>query len=217
MIEGLYQQMKQSVLDGDYELAGTLAKKALELGIDPLEAINNGYMPGVNEVGQLFSCGEMFLPELVQAGEAMKIAIAIFEPEMARRGSQRQSLGKVVLGTVEGDIHEIGKTLVGTMLTANGFEVFDLGVDVPVSRLIEKALEVNADLIGASALLTTTMIKQKTLVDELKAEGLDKRFKIMVGGAPVTQEWAQRIGAHGYSEDAIGAVAVARRLVGKAG
>jgi len=216
MNEELYQQMTKSVMEGDYEAAEMLAKMALEQGMDPLEAINKGYMPGVDEVGRQFSSGEMFLPELVQAGEAMKIAIAIFEPEMERRGSLRETLGKVVLGTVEGDIHEIGKTLVGTMLTASGFEVFDLGVDVPISRLIEKALEVNANIIGVSALLTTTMIKQKTLMDDLKAEGLDRKFKVMVGGAPVTQEWANRIGANGYSDDAIGAVTVAKQLIGKA-
>ena len=215
MSDDLFLQMKTCVLEGDYDKAEALAKYALEKGMDPLDAINNGFMEGVNEVGKLFSSGEMFLPELVQAGEAMKIAISIFEPEMVRRGSHRETLGKIVLGTVEGDIHEIGKTLVGTMLSANGFQVIDLGVDVPVKTLIEKAIEVDANIIGVSALLTTTMVKQKTLIDELKAEGLDRKFKVMVGGAPVTKDWAQRIGAHGYSEDAISAVNVAKELMGK--
>jgi corrinoid protein of di/trimethylamine methyltransferase len=214
MSDQLYQAMTQCVLDGDNELAEKLARQAVESGMDPLDVINNGFMPGVNEVGRLFGLGDMFLPELVQAGEAMKAAVLVLEPEMARRGSQRQMVGKVVLGTVEGDIHEIGKTLVGTMLTASGFQVYDLGVDVPVAKLIEKAIEVDADIIGVSALLTTTMVKQKTLVEELKAEGLDKKFKVIVGGAPVTKEWSEKIGASGYSEDAIGAVTVARHLVG---
>jgi methylmalonyl-CoA mutase cobalamin-binding domain/chain len=139
----------------------------------------------------------------------------VLEPEMTRRGTKRAILGKVVLCTVEGDIHDIGKTLVGTMLSASGFEVYDMGVDVPIDRLIEKARQVDADLIGVSALLTTTMAKQKTVVEKLKAAGLHPRIKVMVGGAPVTKEWAHQIGADGFSEDAIGAVGVAKDLMGK--
>jgi corrinoid protein of di/trimethylamine methyltransferase len=210
----LLKAMAQSVIDGDPELAEQLAKQAIEAGIDPLEAINQGFVPGVDYVGEQFSCGDMFLPELVLAGEAMKMAVSVLEPEMSRRGSERKMLGKVVIGTVEGDIHDIGKTLVGTMLTSAGFKVYDLGVDVSVKKLIETAREVDADIIGVSALLTTTMMKQKTVIDELEAAGLKSRIKVMVGGAPVTQDWATRIGADGFSEDAIGSVSVARKLVG---
>ena len=213
MTEGLFQAMAQSIIDGDSEAAGALARKAIEAGIEPLEAINQGFMPGVDFVGSGFSCGEMFLPELVMAGDAMKTAISVLEPELARRGTTRQVLGKVVLGTIEGDIHDIGKTLVGTMLSASGFQVYDLGVDVPVARFIEVAREVQADIIGVSALLTTTMVKQRTLIEKVNEAGLPG-VKVMVGGAPVTRDWAAQIHADGFSEDAISSVIVAKNLVG---
>ena len=209
------QAMAQSIIDGESDVAEKLAKQAIELGIDPLEAINKGFVLGVNHVGNEFSCGNAFLPELVMAGEAMKVAVSTLEPEMARRGLERQVLGKVVLATIHGDIHDIGKTLVGTMLSAAGFQVFDLGVDVPVATLVEKAREVNADIVGVSALLTTTMVRQRDVVEALDDVGLRPKVKVMVGGAPVTGEWVKEIGADGYSEDAIGAVQVAKRLLGK--
>jgi methylmalonyl-CoA mutase cobalamin-binding domain/chain len=133
---------------------------------------------------------------------------------MMKRGTEREVLGKVVLATVEGDIHEIGKSLVGTMLTAAGFQVYDLGVDISPHKIIAKALEVNADIIAMSALLTTTMVKQREVIDDLEKEGLRSRFKIMVGGAPITRDWVSKIAADGYSEDAIGAVNIAKQLMG---
>ena len=211
----LFQKMAQSIIDGDSDAAVTLASQAITEGVDPLEAITQGYVAGVNTVGDAFARGEAFLPELVMAGEAMKAAVSTLEPEMQRRGTQRQMLGKVVLATVEGDIHEIGKSLVGTMLSASGFQVFDLGVDVPTAKIIAKAKEVDADIVGLSALLTTTMVKQKEVIGELDKEGLRRKIKVMVGGAPVTRDWVQKIEADGYSEDAIGAVNVAKQLVGK--
>jgi len=215
MSEELFKAMAQSIIDGESEMAEKLAKQAIELGMDPLVAINQGFVVGVNQVGDAFSCGDAFLPELVMAGEAMKAAVSTLEPEMARRGTEREVLGKVVLATIHGDIHDIGKTLVGTMLSAAGFQVYDLGVDVPVMTLVEKAREVNADIVGVSALLTTTMVRQRDVVEALDDMGLRPKVKVMVGGAPVTGEWVKEIGADGYSEDAIGAVQVARRLVGK--
>ena len=211
MSEELFKEMAQSILDGDEEVSAELAQKALDTGIDPLDAITNGYMPGVNEVGDSFACGQAFLPELVMAGEAMKAAIAVLEPAMKASGTKRQILGKVVLGTVEGDIHEIGKSLVGTMLTSSGFEVYDMGVDVSTADILAKAEEVGADIIGLSALLTTTMVKQKEVIDEITKRGM--KVKVMVGGAPVTKEWVHKIEADGYSEDAIGAVNVAKELM----
>jgi corrinoid protein of di/trimethylamine methyltransferase len=216
MTEVFFQKMAQSILDGDSDAAITLAKQAIEAGVDPLEAISKGFVVGVNQVGESFACGQAFLPELVMAGEAMKAAVATLEPEMQRRGTTRQVFGKVVLATVEGDIHEIGKTLVGTMLAASGFQVYDLGVDVPSAKIIEKVKEVDADLVGLSALLTTTMVKQKEVIDELNKLGLRNKVKVMVGGAPVTRDWVQKIEADGYSEDAIGAVGLAKQLVGAA-
>lgn len=216
MSDEIFQNMAQSIIDGDTAASAALAKESIEAGIDPLEAINQGFVLGANKVGENFSCGAAFLPELVMAGEAMKAAVAVLEPEMKRRGASRQVLGKVVLATVQGDIHEIGKTLVATMLSASGFEVYDLGVDVPTARIIEKAKEVDADLVGLSALLTTTMVKQKEVIEELDKRGLRPRIKVMVGGAPVTRDWVQNIEADGYSEDAIGAISVAKQLVGAA-
>ena len=209
-----FKDMAQSVIDGEVEDAERLARQAIEQGVDPLDAINQGFVVGVNHVGEGYAAGEMFLPDLVLAGEAMKAAVAVLEPEMKRRGTKRQMLGTVVMGTVEGDIHDIGKTLVATMLSATGFQVYDLGVDVPVETFLEKAREANADVVGLSALLTTTMVKQKTVIEALEEAGLRPQVKVMVGGAPVTRSWAEEIGADGYSEDAIGAVAVAKELVG---
>jgi trimethylamine corrinoid protein len=215
MSEELFKKMAQSIIDGDAEAAEQLAKDAIAAGVDPLEAIKQGFVQGVNFIGDEFQNGNAFLPELVMAGEAMKAAVAMLEPEMKKAGTAREMLGKVVLATVEGDIHEIGKTLVGTMLSASGFEVFDLGVDASAEKIIAKAKEVDADIVAMSALLTTTMVKQKEVIDALDRAGLRRKIKVMVGGAPVTREWVQKIEADGYSEDAIGAVAVARELMGK--
>ncbi len=212
--EEIFKAMAQSITEGESEKAAELAQQSIDLGMDPLDAINKGFVLGVNFVGDQFSCGMMFLPELVMAGEAMKAAVAVLEPELARRGTERTMLGKVVLCTVEGDIHEIGKTLVGTMLSATGFQVFDMGVDVPVMKVVEKAREVNADIVAMSALLTTTMVHQKDVIEALEDVGMRAKVKVMVGGAPVTQEWVKQIGADGYSEDAIGAARVAKQLLG---
>jgi trimethylamine corrinoid protein len=210
---GLFQEMAQSIIDGDSDVSAGLARRAVDQGIDPLEAISEGFVRGVNKVGEDFAKGDAFLPELVMAGEAMKAAVAVLEPELARRGTERKVLGKVILCTVEGDIHEIGKTLVGTMLSSAGFKVFDLGVDVPVMKVVEKAREVNADIVAMSALLTTTMVHQKDVIEALEDIGIRSKVKVMVGGAPVTNEWVKQIGADGYSEDAIGAIKVAKQLL----
>jgi corrinoid protein of di/trimethylamine methyltransferase len=215
MHEELYKEMAQSIIDGDSDLSIELAKKSIELNMHPLETITNGFVVGVNYIGDQFGAGEAFLPELVMAGEAMKAAVAVLEPELLKLGEAREVMGRVVLATVEGDIHEIGKTLVGTMLSASGFEVTDLGVDQPADKIIGKALEIDAQIIGMSALLTTTMVRQREVIEELDKEGLRPRIKVMVGGAPITRDWVQKIKADGYSEDAVGAVKIAKELVGK--
>ncbi len=216
MSEELYKEMAQSIIDGESDIAIELARKSIELKMHPLETITKGFVIGVNYIGDQFGAGEAFLPELVMAGEAMKAAVAVLEPELLKLGEAREMMGKVVLATVEGDIHEIGKTLVGTMLSASGFEVVDLGVDQPAANIIGKALEINAEIIGMSALLTTTMVRQREVIEELDKEGLRPRIKVMVGGAPITKDWVDKIKADGYSEDAIGAVKVAKELMGKA-
>jgi trimethylamine corrinoid protein len=215
MANELFESMKQSIIDGDPDRARELSQRAIVEGINPLEAIHRGFVLGLNAVGEQFEQGEMFLPDLVLAGEAMKAATAALEPEIQRGGTKRETLGRVVLGTVKGDIHEIGKTLVGTMLSASGFEVFDLGVDVAFESFALKAEELGADIVGVSSLLTTTMTGQKGVVEALERHGLRPRVKVMIGGAPVTETWAKEIGADGYGKDALGAVALAKSLMGK--
>jgi methanogenic corrinoid protein MtbC1 len=155
----------------------------------------------------------MFLPDMMASAEAMRAAMAVLEPELKKQGAERATAGVVVLGTTKGDIHEIGKTLVGTLLTAHGFRVHDLGVDVPGEKFAAKARELGADIVGVSALLTTTMKNQKGVIEALQSEGLRQRVKVMVGGAPVSRRWAEEIGADGYAKDAMSAVALARELM----
>jgi corrinoid protein of di/trimethylamine methyltransferase len=216
MNKELFDAMSQSIIDGDADAAAALATRSITDGLDPLVVIDEGFVPGLHDVGDRFATGELFLPDMMLAARAMKAAVAVLEPEMTRRASRRTVLGRVVIGTVKGDIHEIGKNLVAMMLTASGFEVHDLGVDVPVERFVEKAAEVEADIVGVSALLTTTMTGQRTVVEQLAAAGLQPGVRVIVGGAPVTSSWAAEIGADGYSEDAVGAVALAKRLMGVA-
>lgn len=214
MSEELFKKMAQAVIDGDDDEAAALAQQALDEEISPLEAINQGFTPGMDTVGELYSTGEYFLPDLILGGEAMKAALAVLEPALKSAGQARQVLGKVVLGTVKGDIHEIGKSLVGSMLAANGFEVFDIGIDVESEEFVAKVRQYDADILALSALLTTTMLHQRTVIEHLSESGLRDRVKVMVGGSPVTQGWADEIGADGFAEDAANAVVVAKRLVG---
>jgi len=213
MSEELLEKLAQAVIDGEPEDAEELAQQALDQGLDPLTCINEGLTKGIDRVGELFASGEYYLPDLIIGGEAMKDALAILEPALTG-GQEREVAGRVVLGTVKGDLHEIGKTLVGTMLTANGFQVTDIGIDKPADEFITAIKETNATLIGASALLTTTIPEQQKIVEALVEAGLRDKIKVMVGGAPVTQAWADKIGADGYAEDAIDAVALAKKLVG---
>ncbi len=215
MADDLLGQMRQSILDGDPERAAELARQALETSVAPLDAIQHGFVPGLNAVGDGFGRGELFLPDLVMAGEAMKAATGVLEPALQKSGARRDILGRVVLGTVQGDIHEIGKTLVSTMLSAAGFEVHDIGVDVPFETFALRARELEADIVGVSALLTTTMTGQRRVVEALDRHGLRPKVRVIVGGAPVTRGWAEEIGADGYAEDAVAAVALARALLGR--
>jgi corrinoid protein of di/trimethylamine methyltransferase len=211
MSEEILARLAQAVIDGEPEDAEELARQALDQGLDPLHCINEGLTPGIDRVGELFATGEYFLPDLIIGGDAMKAALAVLEPALA--GDQgREIAGRVVLGTVEGDLHEIGKTLVGTMLTANGFQVTDIGVDQSAAAFVDAVKRTGATLVGASALLTTTMLQQQKIIDALVEAGLRDRVRVMVGGAPVTEAWTAKIGADGYAEDAISAVALAKKL-----
>jgi len=213
--EEFLNTVKKAIVEGNKDEAIQLAQRAITEKMDLNEVIENGYIHGIKKVGQLWEEGEYFLPELITSAECMKAAMEIMQPELEKAQIDMHSAGTIVIGTVEGDIHDIGKQLVASILSANGFEVFDLGADVKLETFIEKAEEVNANLICLSALLTTTMAGQKKLIELLKEKGLYGRFKVMVGGAPVNQKWADDIGADGYSENALTAVGAAKKLTEK--
>ncbi len=213
--EELFSNIKKAIVEGDKPRAQELARQAIRSGVDLNEVIDKGYVPGIQAVGELWEKGDYFLPELITSAECMKAAMDILQPEMAKANIKSRSLGKVVIGTVEGDIHDIGKNLVASMLQANGFEVFDLGADVKLERFIEKAETEKADLICLSALLTTTMLNQKRLIEMLRQKGFYGKYKVLVGGAPATRKWAEDIGAHGYAENAALAVKAAKAATAK--
>lgn len=213
MSNDLLKQITISLVDGDPDLTVSLTRQALQAGLEPMTIIEAGLVPGMNIVGEKFSKGEYFLPHLIISAGGMQQAMELLEPELRARSQQMKVAGKVVIGTVHGDIHEIGKSLVGTMLSAAGFQVYDLGVDVPAEDFVAKVKETGAQLVGLSALLTTTMVVQKEIIEALSSAGLREQIKVMVGGAPVTRSWADEIGADGYAEDAIEAVQLAVKLV----
>jgi len=211
--EEILKEARKAIIDADKAKAEELAKRAIAEGVDPLEMINKGFRAGISEVGDLFGRGELFLPELILSAEAMKGAADILTAALPKDAQKRR--GKVVIGTAQGDIHDIGKSMVVSFLQANGLEVYDLGRDIEMQKFIDKAQEVNADIIGMSALLTTTMSGQKALIQELKKIGLREKYKVMVGGAPATQRWADRIGADAYGIDAADAAKKAMELLGE--
>lgn len=212
MSTDLLEQITAAVVEGDPDATVAGTRQALAAGLEPLRIINEGLVPGMRTVGEKYSSGEYFLPNLIVSAAGMKQAMALLEPELKARRETVQSAGTVVIGTVRGDIHEIGKSLVATMLSANGFEVHDLGVDVSADRFVETVKQTGANLVGLSALLTTTMMGQKKVIEELERAGLRGGVKVMVGGAPVSQAFAESIGADGYAQDAVAAVELAGRL-----
>jgi len=202
------KQCKESVLKGDKQLAGDLASRVLEEGLDILQTIENGFALGIRKAGTLFEEGEYFLPELAFSAEAMKTAMDVFQPALLASNSEAQSKGVVIIGTIQGDIHDIGKTLVATMLSANGFRVIDLGADVQYSRFVDEAKQHERSFVCMSALLTTTMSGQADVVNLLKEAGLKDSVKVVVGGAPTSASWAEEIGADGHAGNAVEAVQV---------
>ena len=214
MSEDLLAEITASVIGGEPETVVALTRQAMEMGLEPMEIINQGLVPGMDIAGDKFSRGEFFLPHLLIAAKGMQNAMELLEPELIARKQTFEAVGTVVIGTVQGDIHEIGKSLVGTMLSANGFKVHDLGVDVRIENFVSKIEETRADIVGLSALLTTTMIGQREVIEALVEAGLRDRVKVLVGGAPVSQSWAEEIGADGYAEDATDAVHLAQILLG---
>ena len=202
-----------SMLEADEDMAMGAMDQADEIGMDSVELLKDGFSAGMTEVGERFGRGELFLPELIYAAEVMKAVTGRVEAGLEASGKEIELKGKMIMATVEGDVHDIGKGICCSLLKTAGFEVFDLGREVPADQIIKKALEYDVDIIGTSALLTTTMIFQQELEDKLNEMGLKDRFKTMVGGAPVTERWAKKIGADAYTEEASECCTRARRFI----
>jgi trimethylamine corrinoid protein len=207
--------MAQAVIDGDQELACRLAKEGIEKGIDPVMAIEAGYAKGMETIGESFEKGDCFLPEVLLAEEAMTAAIEILKPKIEEKGTKKASKGKILIGTIEGDVHDIGKNIVRLILGVSGYEMVDLGRDVPVKVFVETAKRERPDIIAVSALMTTTMVYMPELIKQLRELGIRDQFKVIVGGAPVIPEWAKEIGADGYGKNTKEALEVAARLIQK--
>jgi 5-methyltetrahydrofolate--homocysteine methyltransferase len=205
------KKLYDSVVSGDAKTTQAITKEALAAGVDPLTLVNEHMVPAMDEVGRRFEANEYFVPELLISARAMKAALELIRPLLTARGDK--PVGRVAIGTVKGDLHDIGKNLVGSLLEGGGFEVIDLGVNVSPEKFIETVNAKQANIVAMSALLTTTMPSMKTTIDALKAAGVRDKVKVLIGGAPITQKYAEEIGADGYSESAVGAVALAKKAV----
>lgn len=209
-----FEELAQAVLDGDETKVVEITKSLLSSGVDPMEVINKGLMAGMDKVGVLFKNNEMFVPEVLMSADAMKAGVEVIK-EATQGAADVTSKGTVVMGTVEGDLHDIGKNLVGMMLETNGFKVHDVGVDVKPDQFVEAVKQYQPDVVGMSAMMTTTMMNMKTAIDALAAAGVRNKVKVMIGGAVVSQKFADEIGADGYAPDAGAAVELCKRLLGK--
>jgi 5-methyltetrahydrofolate--homocysteine methyltransferase len=205
------KRLHDAVVSGDATSARKLTEEALGQGIDPLQLVNESLVPAMDEVGRRFESNEYFVPELLISARAMKACLELIRPLLIARGDK--PIGRVAIGTVRGDLHDIGKNLVASLLEGGGFEVIDLGVNVAPEKFIATIKEKNATIVAMSALLTTTMPAMKTTIDALKQAGVRDKVKVLIGGAPITQKYAEEIGADGYSENAVGAVALAKKAV----
>jgi 5-methyltetrahydrofolate--homocysteine methyltransferase len=206
-----YKELYNAILTGNAKKAEEVTKAALAAKADPSDLVRRYMIPAMDEVGKRFECSEYFVPELLIAARAMKTSLELITPLLAAAGAE--PVGRVVIGTVQGDLHDIGKNLVASMLEGGGFQVIDLGVDVPAQRFVEAAKEKNGTIVALSALLTTTRPMMKEVIESLGKAGIRQQTKVMIGGAPITQDYADEIGADGYSDNASGAVGVARKLV----
>ena len=207
-----YQDLADSIIKGDNVKSKEIARKLVDEGVPAVEILNDGLMPGMDVVGKKFKANEFYIPEVLIAARAMHAAMDIIKPLLSESGADTK--GKIIIGTVQGDLHDIGKNLVGMMLEGGGYTVVDLGVDIPSEKFVEEIKKNGVKLIGLSALLTTTMTGMKTVIDAVKADQETADTKVMVGGAPLTQEYADSIGAAGYAPDASSAVDLAKRLLG---
>jgi corrinoid protein of di/trimethylamine methyltransferase len=204
-------ELYDAILHGNAKKAEEITKTALAAKVSPSELVQKYMIPAMDEVGKRFECNEYFVPELLIAARAMKTSLALITPLLA--GSGVQPTGRIVIGTVQGDLHDIGKNLVASMLEGGGFQVVDLGVDVPAQKFVEAAQQREGTVVALSALLTTTMTMMKAVIEALEKAGVRTQTKVMIGGAPITQQYADEIGADGYADNASAAVAVARKLV----
>ena len=206
------KKLYDSVVSGDAKTTQAITKEALAEGVDPLKLVNEYMVPAMDEVGRRFEANEYFVPELLISARAMKASLELIRPLLIARGDK--PVGRVAIGTVKGDLHDIGKNLVASLLEGGGFEVIDLGVNVTPEKFIETVNAKQANIVAMSALLTSTMPSMKTTIDALKQAGVREKVKVLIGGAPITQKYAEEIGADGYSENAVGAVALAKKAVG---
>jgi trimethylamine corrinoid protein len=209
----ILKKLTDAILSFDESIAVTAAQEALAAGVAPLEALEKGLKVGIDIVGAKFARDELFLPHLLMAADALNAAVDVLKKNISQDVADQMNAGTIVIATVKDDIHDVGKNILAALLSASGFEVYDVGKDVPVDTIIEKAVSVNADIIMASALMTTTMGRQKEILEELEFHELRDRFLVMVGGGPTTQEWADKIGADGYGTTAAEAVEVAKKLL----
>lgn len=213
--QDLYDKLKMSVVEMDTDMAEEAAREAIQAGLDPLECISEGLSSGMAVMSDLFDEGEAFVPDLLLSAEAFEAAVDILTGSLSAEEKNKSSFGKVLIHTVQGDIHDIGKNIVKTMFAANNFEVFDLGRDVPVQTVVEKAQEFDVDIICGSALMTTTMSAQREIITLLNEGGVREKFIVMFGGAPVSAKWCADIGADGYTDTASEAVVLAKDLLAK--
>ena len=207
------EELRKAVISYDEEAAVKAAEKALELKMDPYKVITNCLTPAIQEVGDRFEKGEAFLPELIMATDTMDAAVKVLEKEISKEEMEGRKKGRIVLGTVKGDIHNIGKNIVGIMLKTAGYEIIDLGVDVEPSKFVEEAERSDAHIIMASALMTFTAVNMKKISDYLEMEGVRKKYKLAFGGGPLSEAWAKEMGADGYAPDAVKAVELANQLM----
>ncbi len=207
------EELRQAVINYDEEAAVKGAEKVLELRMDPYKVITDCLTPAIQEVGNRFECGEAFLPELIMATDAMEAAVKVLEKGIAKEKLDQRKKGRIVLGTVKGDIHNIGKNIVGIMLKTAGYEIIDLGVDVEPSKFVEEAEKSGAQIIMASALMTFTAVNLKKIAEYLEMEGVRRKYKLAFGGGPLNDAWAKEMGADGYAPDAVKAVDLANGLL----
>jgi corrinoid protein of di/trimethylamine methyltransferase len=211
--EALFEQLKTAIIDQDQEAVLAGVDDALAQGVDPNEIISGGLLPGLNVIGEQFECEEIFLPELMQAAMAFQAAMGVLEPKIREAGGSSEKKGKIVLGTVKGDLHSIGKNILKLMFETSGFEVHDLGIDVDLFKFIDKAKEVDADVIAMSALLTTTLVGQRDVIEALQEQGERDKRRVLVGGGATTRDWSEQIGADGWAPNAYEAVVLVSELM----